>query len=106
MAKWKELPEGPIYVPMAQMMSEQLTVQQLLRVADLALNRLDLRAVGGDLHVGLHVAIAEADRVLEGGHGVLGHVARAAAVRERNRPRPVEVRMGTGLHRLKYRRPA
>lgn len=46
MAKWKELPEGPIYVPMAQMMSEQLTVQQLLRVADLALNRLDLRAVG------------------------------------------------------------
>lgn len=46
MAKWKELPEGPIYIPVAQMLSEQLTVQQVLRVADLALNRLDLRAVG------------------------------------------------------------
>jgi hypothetical protein len=31
---------------MAQMLSEQLTVQQLLRVADLALNQLDMRQIG------------------------------------------------------------
>ena len=35
-----------VYIPMAQMLSEQLTVQQLLRVADLALNQLDLRQIG------------------------------------------------------------
>lgn len=46
MAKWKEPPKGPIYIPMAQMLSEQLTIQQVLRVADLALNRLDMRAIG------------------------------------------------------------
>lgn len=35
-----------VYIPMAQMLSEQLTVQQLLRVADLALNQLDMRQIG------------------------------------------------------------
>lgn len=35
-----------VYIPMARMLSERLTVQQLLRVADLALNQLDLRQIG------------------------------------------------------------
>jgi len=35
-----------VYIPMAQMLSERLTVQQLLRVADLALNQLDMRQIG------------------------------------------------------------
>jgi hypothetical protein len=35
-----------VYIPMAQMLSEKLTVQQLLRVADLALNQLDMRQIG------------------------------------------------------------
>lgn len=39
-------PEGPIWVDMGQMMAENLTVMQLVHVANLALNRLDLRAIG------------------------------------------------------------
>ena len=35
-----------VYISMAQMLSERLTVQQLLRVADLALNQLDMRQIG------------------------------------------------------------
>ncbi len=38
--------------------------------------------VGGDVHVGLHVAVAERHRALEGGHGVLRPVAGAPAVGE------------------------
>jgi hypothetical protein len=58
-----EKPEGPIWIDMGQMMSEQLTIQQVLRVADLALNRLDMRAIGeifGD--VGLTPRLELVDR--------------------------------------------
>ena len=47
-------------------------------------------AVGGDVHVGLDVAVAEPNCVLERRHRVLGDFARAAAVRERDRSGPVE----------------
>ncbi len=39
-------PEGPIWIDMGQMLAENLTVMQLVHVANLALNRLDLRAIG------------------------------------------------------------
>ena len=49
-------------------------------------------AVGGDVDVGLDVAVAERDRVLERRHRVLGDLARSASVRERDRSGPVEER--------------
>ncbi len=49
-------------------------------------------AVGRHVHVGLDVAVAEADRALERRHRVLGPLARAAAVGERDRTRMVEER--------------
>ena len=47
-------------------------------------------AVRGRVHVGLQVGVAEPDRVLEGGPGVLRVVGGAAAVREREGARQVE----------------
>jgi hypothetical protein len=41
-----EKPEGPIWIDMGQMLADNLTVVQLVHVANLALNRLDLRAIG------------------------------------------------------------
>ena len=49
-------------------------------------------AVGGHVHVGLDVAVAEADRALERRHRVLGPLARAAAVGERDRTGMIEER--------------
>lgn len=39
-------PEGPIWIDMGQMLANNLTVIQLVHVANLALNRLDMRAIG------------------------------------------------------------
>lgn len=39
-------PEGPIWIDMGQMLADSLTVIQLVHVANLALNRLDMRAIG------------------------------------------------------------
>ena len=47
-------------------------------------------AVGRDVHVGLDVAVAEVHGVLERRHRVLGRIAGAAAVGERDRVLPVE----------------
>ena len=63
MAKWKEPPKGPIWIDMGQMLADNLTVVQLVYVANLALNRLDLRAIGeicGD--VGLTPTLELKDR--------------------------------------------
>ena len=60
----------------------------------------DQHPVGGDLHVGLDVAVAETDGVLERRHRVLRGVARPAAVGERDRALPLEERMGGRRHGL------
>ena len=52
----------------------------------------DQHAVGGDVDVGLEVAVAEVDGVLECGERVLGCVARPAAVGERDGSWVVEER--------------
>lgn len=41
-----EKPEGPIWIDMGQMLSETLTVQQLVWVANRALNCLTMREIG------------------------------------------------------------
>ncbi len=48
--------------------------------------------VGGDVHIGLEVAVAERDGRLEGRHRVLGPVPGPAPVGERNRTGMVEER--------------
>ncbi len=54
--------------------------------------------VGGHLHIGLEVAVAEVDGVFERLHRVLGHVAGPTSVSERQWPVPVEIRMTRGTH--------
>jgi hypothetical protein len=39
-------PEGPIWIDMAQDMFDNLTMRELLHVANLALNRLTFRDIG------------------------------------------------------------
>ncbi len=39
-------PEGPIWIDMSDMLAHNLSVVQLVNVANLALNRLDMRAIG------------------------------------------------------------
>lgn len=39
-------PEGPIWIDMSNMLFQNLTTAQLITVANLALNRLDMRAIG------------------------------------------------------------
>lgn len=46
MAKWKEPPKGPIWIDMADTLFHNLTMADLVTVANLALNRLDMRAIG------------------------------------------------------------
>ena len=60
-------------------------------IEDVVVER-EQHAVGGHVHVGLDVAVAEADRALERRHRVLGPLARAAAVGERDRTWMIEER--------------
>ena len=50
-------------------------------------------AVGAEVHVGLEVVESEPDGVLERRHRVLGCLARPTSMGERNRPRPIEIRV-------------
>ena len=58
--------------------------------------KCDQYPVGRGVGVGLQLSEPEADRVLEGGHGVLGVLRGAAPVGEGDRPGVVEV--GPGRH--------
>lgn len=42
----REKPEGPIYIDMAQSLFSQMTMAQVIHVANLALNRMNLRDIG------------------------------------------------------------
>lgn len=56
-------PEGPIWIDMGQMLANNLTVMQLIHVANLALNRLDMRAIGEICgEVGLRVEMRFVDK--------------------------------------------
>ena len=63
----------------------------------------DEHAVDGGVHVGLDVAVAEVDRVLERAHGVLGKIARSALMGERNGAGMVEERPTRGHGRQSCR---
>ena len=54
----------------------------------------DEHAVLRDVHVGLEIPEADGHGVLERRHRVLGELARAAAMGERDRPGPVEKGVG------------
>ena len=59
----------------------------------------------GGVYIGLEVAVAEAGRAAEGGGGVLHPVGGAAAMRERDRGRMVQIGVAYSGHRRSIARP-
>lgn len=58
---WKEKPQGPIWVDLSPSLLDQATMSQVVRIANLAMNRLTMRdwgeifaEVGLRPHIGLH----------------------------------------------------